>query len=188
MKTITTKRLPATNTLGARIKAECSEARASIIIPESSDSCPPRLDHINACKTLMLNLGWTGEMVSGSHKDCYVWVFADTSMRASVSPFDVDLERERNAAESMPTSRTLKALNKYLQERVPELELVNGQGYFYFANTEHAEHATYLPESIYVYRLSHMALPDWKSNLDRAILRFKTEANDLNNINSKYTA
>ena len=80
MQTISTKYLQATNTKGARIKATTSSG-ISVNVPYMYE-CSQSDNHWAACNWLMEKLEWHGqEMIQGSTKDGYVFVFANDTKR-----------------------------------------------------------------------------------------------------------
>lgn len=70
---------------------------------------------------------------------------------------------------------TLKNLNQYLQSSVPQLELVRGRGYFYFADSEESDCCVTLPNSIYVCYLRQQDWKAWTDDIDKAIGQFVCE-------------
>lgn len=79
MQTITTKYLPATNTLGSRIKAQAYSF--SVTIPFDYSLTDDEV-HKKAVIALTNKLEWSGEMVGGTlgkGGDSMVWVFINDS-------------------------------------------------------------------------------------------------------------
>jgi len=74
MQTITTKYLPATNTLGNRVKASC---QAKTITVECDSDREMKENHAIAATMLKEALGWNRPMVGGSTKTGMVFVFCD---------------------------------------------------------------------------------------------------------------
>ena len=72
---------------------------------------------------------------------------------------------------------TLKTINTYLHKWAPQIELVKGKGYFYFADT--TERFTNLPTSIYVYAICRLTQKQWEKEMDASIAIFKIENRDL---------
>jgi hypothetical protein len=72
MKTITTKYMSATNTLGSRIKA--TGGGQSVTVPYDYAMSDSEL-HAYAVTQLNKKLEWSGEMVGGSMPNGMVWVF-----------------------------------------------------------------------------------------------------------------
>ena len=78
MQTIITKYLPATNTLGSRIKAMTSSGhRGSTYTVEWDDSLDVEGNHADAAQKLLDRLGWLGMWRMGSTDKGYVSVNVD---------------------------------------------------------------------------------------------------------------
>ena len=73
MQTITTKYLGATNTQGARIKADHTGKEKSIIVPYNY-ALSNEGNHKEAAATLAKKLKWNGEYIGGHTKDGMVWL------------------------------------------------------------------------------------------------------------------
>jgi hypothetical protein len=87
METITTKYLGATEMYGERIKAQATcGITHTIQYPYELSGVDCHTKAVNALNKLYLN--WHGEMVIGSTKEGYVYVFtaADTSSRITLEP------------------------------------------------------------------------------------------------------
>ena len=72
MKTIQTKFLGETNTLGVRIKATTSEGKSVVV--SYAQELSGEAAHFEAVKELCKKLNWKGEFVAGSTKKGYVFV------------------------------------------------------------------------------------------------------------------
>lgn len=75
---------------------------------------------------------------------------------------------------------TLKTVNNYLQSHTPELELVKGEGYFYFIDTltddqikSRFDGFYEVPDSIYVCHLCHLSLEKWREVIDGALKQYR---------------
>jgi hypothetical protein len=80
-KAISTKYIPATNTLPSRVKAYDHDGN-SITISWDDDISTNERDcthgnHANAAQALADKLQWSGELVGGATKDGYCFVFVD---------------------------------------------------------------------------------------------------------------
>ena len=74
---------------------------------------------------------------------------------------------------------TLKKVNDYLQSQTPELELVKGEGYFYFVDTLTDDEIKNwfdgyyeTPDSIYVCHMCQVTLEKWKEFIDYAVMQY----------------
>ena len=76
MQTIKTTFLPATNSLGARIKASAYAGSLTIPFPHGLDS---EEAHALAAVTFAKKLGWAGELISGSDEKHYYFNFTNSS-------------------------------------------------------------------------------------------------------------
>ena len=74
MQSITTKYLGPSNTRGAKIKAS-SASGISVMVPYDHSAPSDVENHGQAAQALAKKLGWTGEMIGGSTKDGFVFVF-----------------------------------------------------------------------------------------------------------------
>tara|TARA_B100000579_G_scaffold394177_1_gene371352 strand:+ start:853 stop:1113 length:261 start_codon:yes stop_codon:yes gene_type:complete len=74
---------------------------------------------------------------------------------------------------------TIKKLNTYLQARVPQIQVVRGNGYFYFADSDDSPICVNLPESIYVCYLNHLTLEQWHLEMDQAVAQFEKDNSEL---------
>jgi hypothetical protein len=70
---------------------------------------------------------------------------------------------------------TLKKLNLYLQSRAPQIELVRGKGYFYFADSDISGDCVNLPDSIPVCYLRSLTWRQWTDDIDAAVAQFNRE-------------
>lgn len=84
-------------------------------------------------------------------------------MRGKQSIKDVD-----KGATTMPEP-TMKKINNYLKELAP-LELVKGNGYFYFIETKDAKFNWQdVPDSIGVCHMNHLSMEQWQGEIDYAV-------------------
>lgn len=84
-KAITTRYYPATNTLGAKIKATDSDFNSVTIPRESLDGDMDKA-HRQAAQALADKMGWEGEMICGSLKGGYVFVFVNDQLEEEEDP------------------------------------------------------------------------------------------------------
>jgi len=82
MQAITTTYLPATNTRGARIKAQ---AWAGSVIIAYDHALNAEDAHAEAARALCEKLGWAGQYVGGGSHDCRGWHWINTASYESFS-------------------------------------------------------------------------------------------------------
>ncbi len=78
-----------------------------------------------------------------------------------------------HTTEAKPKRVTLNNLNEYLQSQLPNLELVKGKEYFYFADLPNAP-TSKLPDSIQRAKLG-TNWKSWISDLDDAVAQWNKE-------------
>ena len=98
-----------------------------------------------------------------------------------------------NAKEKDMAKATLKKVNDYLQSQTPELELVKGEGYFYFVDTLTDDEIKNWfdgfyenPDSIYVCHLCHLTLERWQEVIDGAVKQYHHDNPTKNTVAINY--
>ena len=79
MKAIKTTFIPAGNVRGSRIKAsDCDHNSITLSWDHGLDADQ---NHAKAAQALRDKMGWTGAMIGGGLKDCFVWTFAKSRLQ-----------------------------------------------------------------------------------------------------------
>ena len=79
----------------------------------------------------------------------------------------------------------LKTINKEIQKHFPQLELVKGEGYFYFISDD-VDIYGLDSTSIYCYKLNDLSLNSWISeaeNVDKKLTEYKRDKTPITNPN-----
>ena len=83
MQAITTRYLPPTNTLGARVRAKAANG-ASLSLPYCHEAGEG--SHARVALALAQKLGWMGTLIEGSTRDGRVFVFASGEKHTIEAP------------------------------------------------------------------------------------------------------
>lgn len=101
--------------------------------------------------------GWF--VVRGPHQTPISGKFTTKeAARASLRKPDTLITEHPPCARSASKRVTLRAINTELQKEFPEVELVRGAGYFYFAG---GASCGWRAESVYTYHLTSYSIDEW---------------------------